>query len=156
MSCIVVHKHYLQLLWQHMVIYGYIIIPKRILHYWPTGRVIHSSLIYSRHKCQQCGALVFCFFSVWTGSWTVEFRWSDTPQILCNVILIICSCVTRYWTTSKTVSTKCIPWICYERSFSEFYLSIWNQLVFNQRLQLFVQSPQAYLYLNYGEQVTGN
>ena len=31
-----------------------------------------------------------------------------------------------------------IPWICYERSFSEFYLSIWNQLVFNQRLQLFV------------------
>ena len=21
-----------------------------------------------------------------------------------------------------------IPWICYERSFSEFYLSIWNQL----------------------------
>ena len=26
-----------------------------------------------------------------------------------------------------------IPWICYERSFSEFYLSIWNQLVFNHR-----------------------
>ena len=38
-----------------------------------------------------------------------------------------------------------IPWICYERNFSEFYLSIWNQLVFNQRLQLFVQSPQPYL-----------
>ena len=38
-----------------------------------------------------------------------------------------------------------IPWICYERSFSEFYLSIWNQLGFNQRLQLFVQSPQPYL-----------
>ena len=37
-----------------------------------------------------------------------------------------------------------IPWICYERSFSEFYLFIWNQLVFNQRLQLFVQSPQSY------------
>ena len=35
-----------------------------------------------------------------------------------------------------------IQWICYERSFSEFYLSIWNQLVVNQRLQLFVQSPQ--------------
>ena len=31
-----------------------------------------------------------------------------------------------------------IPWICYERSFSEFYLSIWKQMVFNQRLQLFV------------------
>ena len=31
-----------------------------------------------------------------------------------------------------------IPWICYERRFSEVYLSVWNQLVFNQRLQLFV------------------
>ena len=40
-----------------------------------------------------------------------------------------------------------IPWICYERSFSEFYLSIWNQLVFNQRLQLLVQSPQPYLLI---------
>ena len=40
-----------------------------------------------------------------------------------------------------------IPWIYYERSFSEFYLSIWNQLVFNQRLQLFVQSPQPYLLI---------
>ena len=38
-----------------------------------------------------------------------------------------------------------IPWICYERSFSEYYLSTWNQLVFNQRLQVFVQSPQPYL-----------
>ena len=40
-----------------------------------------------------------------------------------------------------------IPWICYERSFSEFYLSIWNQLVLNQRLQLFVQSLQSYLLI---------
>ena len=40
-----------------------------------------------------------------------------------------------------------IPWICYERRFSEFYLSIWNQLVFIQRLQLFVQSPQPYLLI---------
>ena len=40
-----------------------------------------------------------------------------------------------------------IPWICYERSFSEFYLFIWNQLVFNQRLQLFVQSPQPSLLI---------
>ena len=47
-----------------------------------------------------------------------------------------------YW-HSATV----IPWICYERSFSEFYLSIWNQLVFNQRLQLFVQSTQPYLLI---------
>ena len=43
-----------------------------------------------------------------------------------------------------TMAECVIPWICYERSFSEFYLSIWNQLVFNQRLQLFVQSPQSY------------
>ena len=40
-----------------------------------------------------------------------------------------------------------IPWVCYERSFSEFYLTIWNQLVFNQRLQLFFQSPQTYLLI---------
>ena len=40
-----------------------------------------------------------------------------------------------------------IPWICYERSFSGFYLSKWNRLVFNQRLQLFVQSPQPYLLI---------
>ena len=40
-----------------------------------------------------------------------------------------------------------IPWICYERSFSEFYLSIRNQLIFNQRLQMLVQSPQPYLLI---------
>ena len=34
--------------------------------------------------------------------------------------------------------TRAIPRICYERSFNEFYLSIWNKLVFNQMLQLFV------------------
>ena len=67
-----------------------------------------------------------------------------------------------------------IPWICYERNFSEFHLSIRNQLVFNQRLQLFVQSPQPYFlvlkvnvfsqqigkktyeYLNSAEQITRN
>ena len=43
--------------------------------------------------------------------------------------------------------TFIIPWICYERSFSEFYLSIWNQLVFNKRFQLFVQSLQPYLLI---------
>ena len=37
-----------------------------------------------------------------------------------------------------------IPWVCYEISLSEFYLSTWNQLVFNQRFQLFAQSPQPY------------
>ena len=40
-----------------------------------------------------------------------------------------------------------IPWICYEKRFSEFYLSVWNQVVFDQRLQLFVQSPQPYLLI---------
>ena len=45
------------------------------------------------------------------------------------------------------IQFQCISWICYERSFSEFYLSIWNQLVFNQRLQLFVQSPQPNLLI---------
>ena len=56
-----------------------------------------------------------------------------------------------WWMTSKSnralllYYVKLMPWICYERSFSEFYLSIWNQLVFNQRLQLFVQSLQPYL-----------
>ena len=35
-------------------------------------------------------------------------------------------------------SHRTIPWICYERSLSESYLLIWNQLVFNQSLQLFV------------------
>ena len=42
---------------------------------------------------------------------------------------------------------QCIPWICYERSFSEFYISMWNQLVFNQSLKLFVQSPPPYLLI---------
>ena len=47
-----------------------------------------------------------------------------------------------------TTMTLHIPWICYVRSFCEFYLSIWNQLVFkNQRLQLFFQSPQSYLLI---------
>ena len=48
---------------------------------------------------------------------------------------------------SFTNSWGIIPWICYERSFPEFYLSMWNQLVFNQRLQLFVQSTQPYLLI---------
>ena len=47
--------------------------------------------------------------------------------------------------TRKT--TENIPWICYERSFNEFYLFMWNQFVVNQRLQLFVQSPQPCLLI---------
>ena len=50
-------------------------------------------------------------------------------------------CSTRLYTCWS------IPWICYERSFNEFYLSIWNQLVVNQRLQLFVQPPQPCLLI---------
>ena len=45
------------------------------------------------------------------------------------------------------IELSLIPWICYKRCFSEFCLSIWNQLFFNQRLQLFVQSPQPYLLI---------
>ena len=41
-----------------------------------------------------------------------------------------------------------IPWICHEKNFSEFYLYIWNQLVFNQRLQLSVQALQPYLLVS--------
>ena len=40
-----------------------------------------------------------------------------------------------------------MPWVCYERSFNEFYLSIRSQLIFYQRLQLFVQSPHPYLLI---------
>ena len=40
-----------------------------------------------------------------------------------------------------------ITWICYERSFSEFYLSIWIQLVFIQRLQLFSYRSRIYWFL---------
>ena len=50
-----------------------------------------------------------------------------------------------HWHISIFLNLTNIPWICFERSFSEFYLSIWNQLGFNQRLQLFVQSSQPYL-----------
>ena len=51
------------------------------------------------------------------------------------------------WIWNSRDQMKTIPWICYERSYSEFYLLIWNQLVFNQRLQLFVQLPQPYLLI---------
>ena len=51
------------------------------------------------------------------------------------------------WTRYVLQYADTIPWICYERSFSELYLFIWNQLVFNQRLQLFVQSRQPYLLI---------
>ena len=51
------------------------------------------------------------------------------------------------WQVSNKEGAGTIPWICYERIFNEFYISIWNQLIFNQRLQLFVQSPQPCLWV---------
>ena len=51
----------------------------------------------------------------------------------------------EYWISEVIVIVINIPWICYERSFSELYLFIWSQLVLNQMLQLFVQSPQPSL-----------
>ena len=66
-----------------------------------------------------------------------------------NQLLQRKSCLRRWGGAhSKGAHSNGIPWICYERSFSGFYLFIWNQLVFNQRLQLFVQSPQpSYWFL---------
>ena len=42
---------------------------------------------------------------------------------------------------------KIIPWICYERSFSEFCFSIWNQLVFKGFSCLFSHSSCIYWFL---------
>ena len=71
--------------------------------------------------------------------------------ILCGVFMDwLCELTTYslyYQMYYFSFSGTCIPWICHERSFSEFYLFIWNQLVFNQRLRLFVQSPQPYLLI---------
>ena len=53
-----------------------------------------------------------------------------------------------YFKSESTVRMgHAIPWICYERNFNEFYLSIWNQLISDQRIWLFVQSPQPYLLI---------
>ena len=41
-----------------------------------------------------------------------------------------------------------IPWICYERSFSEFYLSIWNQLVFQSKASV-VCSVTAVVFIDF-------
>ena len=55
--------------------------------------------------------------------------------------------VLTVWNKSPMRKDIPIPWICYERSFNEFCLFIWNPLVLNQRLQLFVQSTQPYLLI---------
>ena len=39
-----------------------------------------------------------------------------------------------------------LPWICYEKNLSGFYLSVWNQLVFNQRLQSCLFSHHSCIY----------
>ena len=64
-------------------------------------------------------------------------QWHIYPVLILFTILVNYYTWWTWWT---------IPWICYEKSFSEFYLSIWNQLVFNQRLQLFVQSPAVWSF----------
>ena len=68
-----------------------------------------------------------------------------SPAILANLSqlekMVIISPIGYYLQAGwEPVLQLLIPWICYERSFSEFYHSTWTQLVFNQRLQLFVQS----------------
>ena len=75
--------------------------------------------------------------------WPVDSPWKERSRRK----LFPCRDVLVDIFTSTYPSGLTIPWICYEKSFSEFYLSIWNQLVFNQRLQLFVQSPQLYLLI---------
>ena len=68
--------------------------------------------------------------------WPSDARWRRRSESTLAQIMACC-----------LMAPSRIQWICYERSFSEFYLSIWYQLVFNQRLQLFVQSPQPYLLI---------
>ena len=85
-----------------------------------------------------------CFLPAWPDCWhwvslmvgSVSYGINDVAWCLWDVL---------HHLVSSTIQVFIIPCICYERNFSEFYLSIWNQLVFNQRLQLFVQSPQPYL-----------
>ena len=55
--------------------------------------------------------LQFCSFWAETESWKIN---GTDFENRCLTIL----------------STKTIPWTCYERNFNEFYLSVWNQLVF--------------------------
>ena len=74
----------------------------------------------------------------------IEIRWLWDRFVF---IMGIQLPVTRYLYIETVPSAVNMPWICYERSFSELYLFIWNQLVLNQRLQLFVQSPQPYLLI---------
>ena len=72
--------------------------------------------------------------------------WSN---ILNDVIGIIIEADTESFVTRETWKYEYSHTmdIGYEKSFNKFYRSIWNQLVYNQRLQLFVQSPQPYLLI---------
>ena len=83
----------------------------------------------------------YFYFSEFPDTLRRSYGW----QVLLNSVSLC-----GHGTNNEEISKECcylIPWICYERSFGEFYLSIWNQLVFNQRLQLFVQSLQPYLLI---------
>ena len=138
------------------------------LCYWPFVRGIHRSPVDSPHKSQWRGALMFYLMCTWTNRWA-NIR--DASDLRCHraqyyVTVMLPANFTNTLdgsfhatgpshsktigdrsheftqTENKTKQNKTIPWICYERSFSEFYPCRWNQLVFNSRLQLFVQSPQ--------------
>ena len=134
------------------------------------GPAIDMSDVFRLH-CSEPWKLTFFLQS--TSSATIELmcapRFTSERKVSCRAYLIHSSPVichmtglspvwqTITWTNddlsigplSSTFSEIeiNIPWICYERSFIESYLSIWNQLIFNQRLQLFVQSPQPYLLI---------
>ena len=135
-----------------------------------------------------CDAELWCFLCCWLN----KLMHAVVLSVISDVITLTWRHRNVSYVSSHGVIMKCcspclnfpcarmpaiIPWICYERNFSEFYLSIWNQLVFNQRLQLFVQSPQPYVlvfsmkkvnvfsqhigkktneYLNSAEQITRN
>ena len=79
--------------------------------------------------------------------WVKAFTPVKMEKNVASDILNACPWMKKIFRIKFLLGVIDIPWICYERSFSEFYLVIWNQLVFNQRLQLFVQSPQPSLLI---------
>ena len=99
--------------------------------------------------------MITCMKTTWTFSETwIWILHTPCPQNTCAASITLSFAVdwrhgplTRYVKLRVAHSPAMHTMVCYERSFSEFYLSIWNQLVFNQRLQLFVQSPQQYLLI---------
>ena len=105
-------------------------------------------------------------------TYLMAWQWWITK--LSNIILIY-ACLPRV-KPNKMISNKCffyLPWVCYERSFNKFCLSIWNQLVFNSVVCLVITAviidfclkklnvlPNVLLktndYLNSAERIPGN